>query len=247
MTVESDQSICQLVAEYPETIPVLEQYGIDYCCSSADTLAEVCGKRDLDTTLALDTLDRHNQDARTLRSQWQSTSLDQIIEFIVKHYHAFARKQLDVIRRLAVTVERRHGGKHPHLFQLSEAVSTISTELEFHLFWEETLLFPYILQLGTGQEPTLLPTCSCGEEPLAHALNNHRHTGTELRLLRELGNDYLPPADASISLRSLYRALDDFENDLHDHIHLENCVLFPRAPEHILASLQPASRCCSCR
>lgn len=247
MTIESDQSICQLVAEFPEAITVLEQYGVDCCCNSADTLAEVCGERDLETTLVLDTLNRHNQNARTRRSPRQSASLDQIIAFIVKHYHAFARKQLNVIRRLAVTVERRLGGKRPHLFQLSESVSAISTELEFHLFWEETFLFPYILQLGAGQEPALLPRCSCGEEPLDHALTNHRHTLAGLRLLPELSNDYFPPADASTSHRSLYRALDDFENDLHDHIHLENYILLPHAPKHILASLRPASRCCSCR
>ena len=98
MTIESDQSICQLVAEFPEAITVLEQYGVDCCCNSADTLAEVCGERDLETTLVLDTLNRHNQNARTRRSPRQSASLDQIIAFIVKHYHAFARKQLNVIR-----------------------------------------------------------------------------------------------------------------------------------------------------
>lgn len=247
MAIESDQSICQLVAEFPEAITVLEQYGVDCCCNSADTLAEVCGERDLDTTLVLDTLNRHNQNAHDLRSRWQGVSLNQIIEFIVKHYHAFARRQLDVIRRLAVTVERRHGSKHPHLFQLSEAVGAISTELAFHLFWEETILFPHILQLGTGREPKPLPTCSCGEDPFDHVLTNHRHTGAELRLLRELGDDYRPPADASTSHRLLYRALDDFEKDLRDHIHLENYILFPRVPKHVLASLQPASRCCSYR
>jgi len=232
MTTSSDQSVRQIVVEHPEAITVLERYGIDYRCAGESTLAEVCNQRDLDPTLVLEALGRQQQDASTFELKWQNVPFKEIIEFIVKHHHAIAREQLNLIRTLAPKVERQHGNKHPELFQISEALAAISTELSFHLFWEETVLFPYILQLDTGQEPKSPPTCTCGQEPADHALTDHKHTGNELRLLRELSNNYHPPADACTSYRALYRALEDFDRDLSEHIHLENYILFPRVLEH---------------
>jgi regulator of cell morphogenesis and NO signaling len=237
MTTSSDQSVRQIVVEHPEVITVLEQYGIDYNCSSAYTLAEICSQRNLDPTLVLEALERQQQNANTFELKWQTVPLKEIIEFIVKHHHTFAREQLGLIRTLAAKVERQHGNQHPELFQISEAFGAISTELESHFFWEETVLFPYISQLGMGQGPTSPPTCACGEAPIDHVLTDHRHSGNELRLLRELSNNYRPPADACTSYRALYRALEDFEKDLHEHIHLENYILFPRALEHTRASV----------
>ena len=237
MTTSSDQSVHQIVIEHPEAITVLEQYGIDYRCGNESTLAEVCSQRDLDLTLILEALGRQQQNASTFEVKWQNVPLREIIEFIVKHYHAIAREQLKLIRTLAAKVERRHGKEHPELFQISEAFAAISTELEFHLFREETILFPYISQLDQGQESKSPPTCACGEEPVDHVLTDHRHTGNELRLLRELSNNYHPPADACTSYRALYRALEDFEKDLSEHIHLENYILFPRALDHTRASV----------
>lgn len=237
MTTSSDQSIRQIVIEHPEAITVLEQYGIDYNCGSAYTLAEVCSQRDLDPTLVLEALGRQQQNANAFELKWQTVPLKQIIAFIVKHHHAFARKQFDLIRTLAVEVEHRHGKEHPELFQISEALAAISTELESHFFWEETVLFPYISQLGTGREPTSPPTCACGEAPVDHVLTDHRHSGNELRLLRELSHNYRPPADACTSYRALYQALEDFEKDLHEHIHLENYILFPRVLGHTRTSV----------
>ena len=233
MTTSSDQSVRQIVAEYPKAITVLERYGIDYRCGSESTLAEVCNQRNLDPTLVLEALGRQQQDANTFELKRQNVPLKEIIEFIVKHHHPIAREQLKLIRPLAAKVERRQGKEHPELFQISEAFAAISTELEFHLFREETIVFPYISQLDNGHGLKSPPTCACGEEPVDHVLTDHRHTGNELRLLRELSNNYHPPADACASYRALYRALEDFDKDLSEHIHLENyIILFSRALEH---------------
>ncbi len=199
MTTSSDQSVRQIVVEHPEAITVLERYGIDYRCGSESTLAEVCNRRDLDPTPVLEALERQQQDASTFELKWQKVPLKEISEFIVKHHHAIAREQLKLIRPLAAKVERQHGKEHPELFQMSEAFAAISTELEFHFFWEGTILFPYISQLDNGQGSKSPSTCACGDEPVDHVLTDHRHTGNELRLLRELSNNYHPPADACTS------------------------------------------------
>jgi regulator of cell morphogenesis and NO signaling len=49
--------------------------------------------------------------------------------------------------------------------------------------------------------------------------------------MRAAANSYLAPPDACISFQTLYQALVEFEADLHQHIHLENNILFPRAVE----------------
>lgn len=93
------------------------------------------------------------------------------------------------------------------------------------------MLFPYIAQLEAGGRPKLPPIFVTVDQPVTRMMLDHDHTGDELRLVREITNNYQPPADACTTYRALYRALEDLERDLHEHIHLENNILFPRALE----------------
>ncbi len=60
-------------------------------------------------------------------------------------------------------------------------------------------------------------------------MQEHDGAGEALRSLRSVTHEYTLPADACISFRTLYQALQAFEADLHQHIHLENNILFPHA------------------
>lgn len=192
-------------------------------------MAEACAKRDLSVVPVLDELEHQRQNAPSLEASWQTAPLNQLTDHIVQKHHAFARGHLDIIRDLAAKVERRHGASHPEVFQVSTAFASMGAEMTHHFFCEESVLFPYIAQLEADEHSALPAAFGNVKQPVARMMADHDHTGDELRLLREITNNYQPPADACTTYRTLYHALADLERDLHQHIHLENNILFPRA------------------
>ena len=229
MVITSETPVREIAVELPTAIPVLERYSIDYCCGGKHTLAEACSRRDVHLAPVLAELERHQQRKDLPESQWKIASLKQLMMHIVTHHHDFARQQLDLLQELVTKVERRHGNSHPEIFQVSTALSAARAELMHHFSCEEGVLFPHIGQLETNEKLALPPVFSSLDQPIARMMQEHDHTGNELRLLREITNNYQPPVDACTTFRALYKTMEELEHDLHQHIHLENNILFPRA------------------
>jgi regulator of cell morphogenesis and NO signaling len=148
----------------------------------------------------------------------------------VNTHHAYVRKTLPEIRMYATKVRKVHGGRHPELVAVDALVSEINEELNEHLKKEEAIVFPYIKALGEkdfSNEGPDLPEILDGPIDLMEA--EHEIVGRKLATIRELTKDYTLPEDACASYSLLYRMLEEFEEDLHLHIHLENNILFPKA------------------
>ena len=206
MEITSETAVRDIAVGLPKAIPVLEQFTIDYCCGGKHTLAEACAKRGLSVAPVLEELERQLRGAVPPENNWHTAPLKQLADHIVQKHHAFTREQLEVIRNLVAKVERRHGGQHPEVFQVSAAFASISAELTHHFFCEENILFPYVAQLEEGK-PALPPVFGSVEQPVSRMMMDHDHTGDELRLLREITNNYQPPADAcTTSARSIVRS-----------------------------------------
>ena len=125
-----------------------------------------------------------------------------------------------------------HGKNHPELLELQETFAGLGRELKTHLMKEEMLLFPFIERMEEAviqKEPVVPGPFGTVENPVAMMEHEHGSAGQALREMRKASNEYVPPADACVSYQTLYKALVAFEADLHQHIHLENNVLFPRA------------------
>lgn len=231
MMITSETPVRDIAIGIPKAIPVLEKLGLDYCCGGQHTLAEACASRSIALTDALKNLERlQQQDEKPVENQWANASLKDLSDHIVKKHHAYTRKQLDLIDELMAKVESRHGKEHVEVFQLGKVVAVFGSELRHHTECEEAHLFPYIASLGTGQE-LQLPAAAKGslESPIARMMTDHDQTGKELQTVRELTNNYTPPSTACPTWRALYHAIEELEADLHQHIHLENNILFPRA------------------
>jgi regulator of cell morphogenesis and NO signaling len=229
MVITAETSVRDIVVELPTAIPVLEQYGIDYCCGGKHTLAEACTERDQNVVTVLQELERREQDQSTHEISWQIAPLRDLIDHIIHKHHTFAREQLALVRELAAKVERRHGAAHPEICKLNETLAEITAELKHHFVCEEDVLFPHIAQLEGDRRPVAQAVFNRMQQPITRLMMDHNQTGDELRVLREITNEYDPPGDACTTYRALYRALEDLERDLHRHIHLENNILFPRA------------------
>jgi regulator of cell morphogenesis and NO signaling len=229
MVITAETPVREIVVEAPNAIPVLERFGIDYCCGGKHTLAEACTRRNQSLVPVLEELDRQVHDTAVTEVQWQNAPLRQLIHYIVQKHHTFTRSQIALIQQLAAKVEQRHGPLHPEVHKVNEALATIGAELRHHFFCEENVLFPYIEFLEQKETLVTQAIFDSIEQPVARMMTEHNQTGDELRVLREVTNGYQPPEDACTTYRALYRALEDLERDLHRHIHLENNILFPRA------------------
>lgn len=234
MTFTSETPVRDIATSFPTAIPVLERLGVDYCCGGQHTLAEACSRHNIAIARVLEELEeiQQEQGANVAESHWLSAPLKDLTEYIVKKHHAYTREQLKLIDELMNKVEQRHGAEHMEIFKLSKAVAVLASELRHHAECEEANLFPYIAALGTNEKKDLpAPAKGSVKMPITRMMADHDQTGEELRNLRGLTDHYTPPAEACPTWRALYRAIEDLETDLHQHIHLENNILFPRALE----------------
>ena len=159
-------------------------------------------------------------------------SLDFLADYIVNTHHSYVRKSLPDLRAYAAKVASVHGDRHPELLTVNKLVTEINEELTDHMMKEETVLFPFIKQLVNAKKDNqkLAPVgFGTVQNPINMMENEHEAVGNNLAVIRSITNDYAIPQDACASYKLLFKMLEDFEGDLHTHIHLENNILFPKA------------------
>jgi regulator of cell morphogenesis and NO signaling len=233
MAIATTKTVGELAVEIPNATREFEKLGIDYCCGGSRTLGEACAEAKISVDEALDRLQKSMTAApRSTGQDWQNQLLADLIGHITSTHHVFVREECPRIEALAAKVVSVHGKNHPELLQVQELFSALAEELRVHLMKEEQVLFPYVSRMeesvlsGEPVPPAMFGTVV---NPVRMMMQEHDGAGDVLRSLRTVTKDYTLPEDACISYRTLYQALQGFEADLHQHIHLENNILFPRA------------------
>jgi regulator of cell morphogenesis and NO signaling len=232
MTLAATKTVGEIAAEIPSTTREFEKLGIDYCCGGSRTLGEACAQANISVDEALSRLVKSVTAPPSETQDWQKQLLDDLIAHITSVHHKFVREESPRIEALATKVAGVHGKNHPELIEVQEVFAALAEELRVHLMKEEEVLFPYVSRLeesvlaGEPAPPAMFGTVM---NPVRMMMQEHDGAGDALRSLRSITNNYAIPGDACISYRALYQALQDYEADLHQHIHLENNILFPRA------------------
>ncbi|MGO9084791.1 MAG: iron-sulfur cluster repair di-iron protein [Candidatus Sulfotelmatobacter sp.] len=235
MSVATEKTVRDLALDNPAATRVFEKLGIDYCCGGNQTLEQACRAANLPIDRVLDSLadaERTSQPVAT--RDWQRASVTDLIGHIQSTHHKFVREESARLGPLFEKVCSVHGKNHPELQQLRATFAALAQELGLHLMKEEKVLFPYIVRMEEAviqKEPVLPPPFGTVQNPVAMMMHEHDAAGDALRAMRQASGGYAAPPDACVSYQTLYRALADFEADLHQHIHLENNILFPRALE----------------
>ena len=230
-----ETTVGQLVTEKPSRARVFEKLGIDYCCGGGKKLGEACVQAKLPVEQVLQQLEQA-ESSRLARnesgSDWSTQPLADLIDHIVQKHHEFVKSEIPRLAALTEKVAGKHGPTHPETAKVNELFETLADELSMHLMKEEQILFPYIVRMEEAvleKAPVLPPPFGTVQNPIRMMVSEHDSAGTILRELRAITSDYKAPEDACTSYRTLYNGLLEFEADLHQHIHLENNVLFPRA------------------
>jgi regulator of cell morphogenesis and NO signaling len=241
--LEATKTVREFAIEIPSATRVFEALKIDYCCGGNRPLTEACGENGLDLKEVLQLLEQAGRSAteaetqpafRHAQADPQSMSLASLINVIVEKHHTYTRQELERLTALLEKVCAAHGANHSELLDIRSHFQILRAELEPHMLKEERILFPYITRLETavGQKQPA-PFAPFGEvaNPIMVMMREHDSAGEILKTMRELSNDFRPPDDGCFSYRTLYNVLAELEADLHQHIHLENNILFPRSLE----------------
>jgi regulator of cell morphogenesis and NO signaling len=212
MSMTAEKTVRELALENTTATRVFEKLGIDYCCGGNKSLEEAC---------------RAQKDRN-----WQTEPLADLVAHIKNTHHKYTREELARLAPLLDKVCSVHGKNHPELQNVRSSFQGLVQELTTHMMKEERVLFPYIVRMEEAviqKEPVLPPPFGSVQNPGSMMEHEHESASNALRAMCEASSGYKAPGDACISYQTLYKALADFEADLHQHIHLKNNILFPGA------------------
>ena len=232
--ISSETTVREVALQMPESTRLFEQLKIDYCCGGYRPLGDACASAGVDVAGVMQRLEELTQSQGSRAVDFQHASLPELIEHILNTHHVFTKSEMDRLESLIAKVISAHGTNHPELIHVGEVFKHLCDDLRPHMFKEEQILFPYILALTKAlNDNRARPFAPFGtvNNPIRVMSQEHDAAGEMLRELRALTSDYKVPADACISYQTLYEAMENFEKDLHQHIHLENNLLFPKALE----------------
>lgn len=234
---EGDETLGEIAVKDLRKAQVFKKYGLDFCCGGKKTVKEACAEKGIDVTRVEQELQQADKIVSTTSARplpYNEWSLDFLADYISNTHHSYVRKMLPDLRSYSVKVSNVHGDQHPELLTVRQLTEAICDELSTHMIKEETVLFPYIKQLvaskTTGNKMQYGHFNSV-KTPIDMMEHEHEYVGKSLEKIRELTNNYSLPEDACASYAFLFKSLEEFENDLHIHVHLENNILFPKALE----------------
>lgn len=228
---DAGETIGEIAAKDLRKAEVFKKYGIDFCCGGKKNLQQACEELNVDVaTIEAELMNTSNVSSKpgTDFIRWEP---DFLSDYIYNQHHLYYYEEGPVIADLLEKVITRHGDHYPHLKKLGDIYNVLQNELKTHFIKEETVLFPFIKAIVKANktndfsEINAFPSI---KEPVQMMEMDHEGAGELLVQIREVTNNYTLPADACNSFQLLYNKLQELEADLHQHIHLENNILFPK-------------------
>ena len=234
MSFTSETKVKDIALSNPAARQVLEDAGVDYCCGGGKSLHEACLHADVPAEEILKRLRENSKDISPDEANWTSAPLGDLTRHIRERHHRYVREAIARVQTLLDKVGAKHGENHPEITDIQRLFTEVGREMIMHMQKEEQILFPYIDALEKAAnahgsvEPPFFQTV---RNPIHAMMKEHDAAGELVKQIRKASSDYAAPADACPSYKALYQDLREFEADLHQHVHLENNILFPRAVE----------------
>ena len=234
MSFTSETKVRDIALSNPAARQVLEDAGLDYCCGGGKSLHEACLHADVPAEEILKRLRENSKEISADEANWTLAPLGDLTRHIRERHHRYVRETIARVQTLLGKVKAKHGENHPEIADIQRLFTEVGREMIMHMQKEEQILFPYIDALEKADnahasvEPPFFQTV---RNPIQAMMKEHDAAGELVKQIRKASSDYTAPADACPSYKALYQDLREFEADLHQHVHLENNILFPRAVE----------------
>lgn len=232
MLLTNKKTVADFVTENIKTAHVFKKHGIDFCCGGGITIEKACAKNKVDQEVLekqlaqVDVIDDVIEDY----NKW---SLDFLMIYIENVHHAYIRENLPLISQYVTKVAKVHGHYYPEVVEVDQLFHGMANELLVHLQKEEQILFPFIRKLVTAKKEKetqiVSPSFGTVSNPIKMMEHEHEDVGDVFKKISKLTNKYKLPEGACNTFKALYSKLEEFEQDIHKHIHLENNILHPKA------------------
>lgn len=225
--------VCDFVTNNQHCTSILNEYALDFCCGGQTPLNDACSAKGLDPQQVYDQLMSVSLQSDDGTQNWAEASVLELAQHILDTHHVFVKHELPRISQLVEKVESVYKLQQPYLTELLAVWTHLHDELNAHLQKEEQILFPRIIELTAGVDGSPIPAFHCGSvsSPIQVMEIEHDHAGDALKTMRSLTTDYTIPEDACTTYKLMLQGLEAFEADLHQHVHKENNLLFPKVLE----------------
>ena len=220
------QTIGEIVANDFRTASVFKKAGIDFCCGGNKSITDACREKGTDESVILQQLETISQMTVAGAQNYNECELDFLCDYIVNTHHKFVLKNLPELIFYTQKIADVHGNHHPELHEVSSLFSKINDELLQHLKNEEEILFQAIKQAHDNLTTPLKNTIIA---EITRMKDEHEFAGGAMDRINILTQNYLIPDDACNTYRVTLKLLEQFEDDLHIHVHLENNILYKKA------------------
>ena len=232
MLLDPTKTVRELALQIPDATRIFEKVKIDYCCGGDRLFGDACARAGVDIQEVERMLEATDDVAKRGEIDYQELSMVELISHILETHHVFTKAEMDRLEPLMEKVVVAHGERHGELLSIRDLLNQLCADLRPHMFKEEQILFPYLVELEQAvlqQRPLPFAPFGTVNNPVRMMMMEHDQAGELLREIRKLSADYTVPPEVCLSYQTLYQALKRFEEDLHQHIHLENNILFPKA------------------
>jgi regulator of cell morphogenesis and NO signaling len=232
MNITEESIIGDVVAADYRAAGVFSNYKIDFCCNGNRSLSTAAKEAEVNLESLIYSLGTLNKDTTESNNNYSNWSLDFLADYIYHNHHTYVEEKLPVIKQYLDKVTTVHGKEHPELFEVQKLFNDGAYDLVMHMKKEELVLFPFIKKMIHAEKENIAletPPFGTVENPIDMMQEEHNNEGERYRKISKLTNNYQVPSGACNSYQVLYKMLEEFEKDLHLHIHLESNILFKKA------------------
>ncbi len=219
-------TVGEVVTDDFRTATIFRENGIDFCCGGKQSLEEACNDKGLEPSALFAKIEEVRMSPVNNSHNYKEWKLDFLCDYIVNTHHLFVKKSLPDLVFYTQKIATVHGDHHPELIQIAKLFLEVSNELIKHLKKEEEVLFPSIKEVLKHNSPELKMTIQSEIERMA---GEHEFAGGTMDKINELSHQYNVPDDGCGTYQVAYKRLQEFEEDLHIHVHLENNIIYPKA------------------
>lgn len=231
MVIDKETTVGNVVTQNIKSAHVFKKFGIDFCCGGGVSIEKACSDKGVEyQSLYNELLEVEKISDKTI--DFNALELNELIDTILDVHHTYVTENLPMMVQYANKVARVHGENAPELIEINSIVIAVANELINHMHKEEQILFPYIKEMVNVQKGISAkdaPHFGTVGNPIGMMEVEHENAGDAFKRLSELTNNYTPPEWACNTFKALYSKLEEFEQDLHQHVHLENNILHPKA------------------
>ena len=230
----SERTIGEIVAADYRTAKVFENHGIDFCCGGNVALAATCTEKGIDLAAITRELDAVKREPAERNQNYASWELPFLADYIINAHHTYLKENTGQIAAYAHKIAGVHGAHHPEVIEIATIFDKVAVDMAAHLREEEEGFFPAIKRAyatrkaGSAAEAKDIEIIKTSLKKLSQ---EHEGIGDAVHTIRHLAKEYAIPGDVCNTFVVTYQKLQEFEDDLHKHVHLENNILFPKAAQ----------------